>query len=179
MSAEWSVVHGPDGIHPEVLKELRNVTDEPFSTTYQRFWESGEVPADWKLADVTLIYKKGTREDPGKYRPVSLTSVPGKGREKIALSATERQVKDKAIVRRSQHRFIKGKCCLDDLFSCDSITHSMDEGKAVDITLLDLSKSFDSVPHSILLDKLSSCELSRFMPCWAMNRLNGRAQRLS
>lgn len=174
------MVHGADGIHPRVLKELGTITDEPFSTIYQRFWESGEVPADWKLADVILTYKKGTREDPGKYRPVSLTSVPGKVREKIALSATERQLKDKAIVRHSQHGFIKGKCCLDNLFSfCDSITHLMAEGKAVAITFLDFSKSLDSVPHSILLDTLSSCEMNRFVPCWAMNRLNRRAQRLS
>ncbi|KAK4827505.1 hypothetical protein QYF61_018805 [Mycteria americana] len=35
-----------------------------------------EVPADWKLANVIPVYKKGIREDPGNYRPVSLTSVP-------------------------------------------------------------------------------------------------------
>jgi hypothetical protein len=35
----------------------------------------GEVPEDWKLANVTPIFKKGKRSDPGNYRPVSLTSV--------------------------------------------------------------------------------------------------------
>jgi len=37
-----------------------------------------EVPDDWRITIVTLIYKKDRKEDPGNYRPVSLTSVPGK-----------------------------------------------------------------------------------------------------
>ena len=69
---------GPDGIHPRVLKELAYVMARLFLIIYQRSWESGEVPADWKLASVIPIYKKGMREDPGNYRPVGLTSAPGR-----------------------------------------------------------------------------------------------------
>lgn len=42
----------------------------------------------------------------------------------------------------------------------------MDEGKAVDVVFLDFSKAFDTVPHSILLDKFSSCGISRFRVHW-------------
>ena len=76
---------GPDGLHPRVLRELAGVIAEPFSTIYQCSWMTGEVPEDWRLADVTPIYKKGHKEDPGNYRPVSLTSVPGKVMEQIIL----------------------------------------------------------------------------------------------
>ncbi|KAK4824960.1 hypothetical protein QYF61_021648 [Mycteria americana] len=37
----------------------------PLLIIYQRSWESGEVPADWKLANVITIYKNGVREDQG------------------------------------------------------------------------------------------------------------------
>ena len=40
-------------------------------------WNHGEVPADWKTAGVTPLFKKGGRQKAGNYRPVSLTSVVG------------------------------------------------------------------------------------------------------
>lgn len=46
-------------------------------------WETGAVPADWKLANTALIVKKGKKEDPRNYRPVILTSVTGKIMEKL------------------------------------------------------------------------------------------------
>ncbi|KFO84026.1 hypothetical protein N320_02384, partial [Buceros rhinoceros silvestris] len=66
---------GTDGIHPRVLRELAEVPTKPLSIIYQQSWLSGEVPVNWSLADVTSIYKKGRKEDPGNYRPVSLISV--------------------------------------------------------------------------------------------------------
>ncbi|PKU30465.1 rna-directed dna polymerase from mobile element hypothetical protein [Limosa lapponica baueri] len=111
---------GPDGFHPRVLKELVDVTAGPLSIIYQRSGESGEsgeVPADWKLANVIPIYKKSVREDPGNYRPISLTSVPGKVIEKIILGASERHLKDNAIIRHSQYGFTKGKSSLTNLIS--------------------------------------------------------------
>ena len=68
---------GPDEIHPRVLRELVEVIAKPLSIIYQRSLLTGEVPEDWRLPSVTPIYKKGCKEDPGNYRPVSLTSVWG------------------------------------------------------------------------------------------------------
>ncbi|RMC12060.1 hypothetical protein DUI87_11193 [Hirundo rustica rustica] len=70
---------GPDGIHPRVMRELADELGKPLSIIYQQSWLTGEVPDDWKLASVTLIHKKGGREDPSNYRPLSLTSVPDNG----------------------------------------------------------------------------------------------------
>ena len=50
------------------------------------------------------------------------------------------------------------------------------KGKAMDVIFLDFSKAFATVPHSILLNKPSSCEIYRFTPCYVMNWLNHRAQ---
>lgn len=42
------------GIHPSLLKD---VMAGPLLILYRRFWESGEAPTDWKLANVIPIYK--------------------------------------------------------------------------------------------------------------------------
>ena len=52
----------------------------------------------------------------------------------------------------------------------------MDEGKAVDIAYLDFNKAFDTVPHSILLEKLSAHGLDSCNLCWVRNWLEGWAQ---
>ncbi|KFQ19671.1 hypothetical protein N332_09270, partial [Mesitornis unicolor] len=89
---------GPDGIHPRVLRELAEVLAKPLSIIYQQSWLTGEVPVDWRLANVTPIYKKGWKEDPGSYRPVSLTSVPGKVMEQIILTAIISHMQDKQAI---------------------------------------------------------------------------------
>ena len=170
---------GPDEIHPRVLRELAEVIAEPLSIIYQRSLLAGEVPEDWRLANVTPIYKKGCREDPGNYRPVSLTSVPGKIMEQIVLREITRHVRDNRGIRPSQHGFTKGRSCLTNLISFyDLVTRLVDEGKAVDVVYLDFSKAFDTVSHSILLQKLAVRGLDRYTLGWVRNWLEGRAQRV-
>ncbi|KAK4832243.1 hypothetical protein QYF61_021168 [Mycteria americana] len=170
---------GPDGLHPRVLDELADVMAGPLSIIYQGSWESREVPPDWKLANVISIYKKGVMEDPGNYSAVSLTSVPGKMMEKIILDAIERCLKNNAVFRHSQDGFTMGKSCLTSLMSFyEKVTHLVDEEKAVDVVFLDFKKAFDAVPHSILLDKLSNCEMRRYRVRWVKNWLESRAQRV-
>ena len=95
---------GPDEIHLRVLRELAEVVAELLSIIYQRSLLTGEVPEDWRLANVTPIYKKGCREDLGNYRPVSLTSVPRKIMEQIVL----REITDRGGVQRAFGCCVKG-----------------------------------------------------------------------
>ncbi|PKU49671.1 rna-directed dna polymerase from mobile element jockey-like [Limosa lapponica baueri] len=170
---------GLDGIHPRLLRELARELTKPLPIIYQQSWSTGEVPDDWRVANVTSIYKKGWKEDPGNYKPVSLTSVPGKVMEQIILSAIMQRMKDTQVIRPSQHGFMRGRSCLTNLTSFyDKVTRLVDEGKAVDVVYLDFSKAFDTVPHSILLRKLANHGIDKCTLHWVKNWLDGCAQRV-
>jgi hypothetical protein len=65
---------GLDGIHPKMLFELRKEISEPLAKLFNDSLESGVVPADWKDAAVTPLFKNGKKSDVQNYRPISLTS---------------------------------------------------------------------------------------------------------
>jgi len=135
------------------------------------------VPEDWRKANVTPVFKKGKKGDPGNYRPVNLTSIPGKVMEQLILDVINKQVEEKKVIRSSQHGFIKGKSCLTNPIAFyDGMTAWEDEGRAVDVVDLDFSKAFDTVSHNILRGKLRKCGLDEWSVKWIENRLNGRTQ---
>ncbi|KGL83727.1 RNA-directed DNA polymerase from mobile element jockey, partial [Tinamus guttatus] len=89
---------GPDGMHTRVLRELADVIAKPLSIIFERSRRMGEVPEDWKKANVTPVFKKGKKEDPGNYRPVSLTSVPRKVMERVILAVVSGHKEDKKVL---------------------------------------------------------------------------------
>ncbi|CAM5111223.1 unnamed protein product [Natator depressus] len=170
---------GPDALHPRVLKELAAVIAEPLAIIFENSWRSGEVPDDWKKANVVPIFKKGKKEDPGNYRPVSLTSVPGKIMEQVLKESILKHLHNRKVIRNSQHGLTKGRSCLTNLITFyDEITGSVDEGKAVDVLFLDFSKAFDMVSHSILVSKLKKYGLDEWTIRWIESWLDCRAQRV-
>ncbi|RMC08869.1 hypothetical protein DUI87_13863 [Hirundo rustica rustica] len=112
------------------MRELSDELAKPLSIIYHQSWITGKVPDDWKLANVTPIHKKGGREDPSNYRPVSLTSVPGKIMEQFILRVITQNLQDGQGLRPNQHRFRRGKSCLTNLISLyDQVTHLVDDTK--------------------------------------------------
>lgn len=74
-------------------------------SVFQWCWESGEVPVEWKLANLPIV-KHDKKDDPDNYRSISLTLVPGKIMEKV-LGVTEKHLKDDAVTGHSHHRFTR------------------------------------------------------------------------
>jgi len=88
----------------------------------------------------------------------------GEVTEKIVLGAIGRQLKNKLIGRHSQSSSSEIPTFLISFHFKIRSPHLMDEGKAVDVIFLSFSKTSDTVPHNLLLDKSSNGETHGFTP---------------
>ena len=133
-------------MHPQVLRELADIIAGPLSIIFDRSWQPGEVLEDGKKADVTPVFKKGKREDPGNCRPVSITSIPGKVVQQLILGAISKYMKDKKVIRSSQPALTRGKLCLTNLIAfCDGKTGWVEEGRAVDVVYVQFVQIFPNL----------------------------------
>jgi len=70
-------------IHPFVVKSCAVAFSEALSVIFSRSFISSRIPDAWRLAQISPIFKKGSRSSPDNYRPISLTSVPCKLMKRI------------------------------------------------------------------------------------------------
>ncbi len=99
---------GPGGVSPRLLKDYEKSLALPLEILFNKSIHTGETPSDWKTANVTPIFKKGIKGDPGNYRPVSLTSVPCKVLESI--------IKDMLMQHLIGNNLIKEKLLRQNIF---------------------------------------------------------------
>ena len=145
---------GVDEITPKLLKEIV----EQFSTPLANMsLEERIVPSEWKEAKITPLFKKGSRNKPENYRPVSLTSVECKLLETLIRDHIVEFFVKHYLINTSQHGFLKARSCLTYfLYFLEEITKWVDDGSPVDVVYLDFQKAFDKVPHQRLLLKLKA-----------------------
>ena len=128
---------------------MYRTVEKPVYHVINHSLETGRLPKGWKKANVVPIYKGGEKEDPLNYRPVSLTSVMCKLREKFIK-------KDGWTSWRKGRYQPKGNLVSENLLSFYSrVTDAVQERKGwVDCTYLDLKKAFDKMPYRKLLFRL-------------------------
>ena len=104
--------------------------------------KTGCLPEDWRDANISPIFKRGDRQQTQNYRPISLTSISCKILEHI-------------IVKHILNHFDLHKIFNKFLERTNDFLSSLDAKEQVDVTIMDFSEVFDTVPHRRLLAKLN------------------------
>jgi len=170
---------GADGMLPRFLLEIVDEICHPVTVLLRRSMDTGQVPDDWKQANVSPIYKKGSRLKAENYRPVSLTSQLCKVFESLIRDVIVRHLEDHHLINDSQHGFRKGRSCLSNLLVfLDRVTDIVDQGDNADVIFLDFAKAFDKVPHARLIAKIRSHGIGGRLLAWIEEWLKNRRQRV-
>lgn len=170
---------GCDQVRAIVLKRAATGFAYPLMLLFIKSLNSGEVPLEWREANVSPIYKNGPRTDAANYRPVSLTSIVCKIIEGIIKDKLLQYLVVNRLIAKEQHGFIPGKACNTNLLeTIDVITDSLNKGYQVDVIFLDFEKAFDKVSHRKLIQKLRAFEISEVVICWIESFLTNRRQRI-
>jgi hypothetical protein len=168
---------GADDLSPRLLKEIQKEIIQPVLYIWSKSIQDGNVPQDWKIANVCPIFKKGSRNEPGNYRPVSLTSQIGKLFESIIRDAIVSHLESNGLIFDSQHGFRRGRSCLSNVLTfLDKATRLIDEGEACDAIYLDFAKAFDTVPIERLLMKVENHGITGKLLKWIGEWLKDRKQ---
>ena len=102
---------GPDKIGPRVLQATSDVLCSPLSVVFTKSLQEGVVPDDWRKANITPIFKSGSRMSAGNYRPVSLTCIVCKIMESIIRDNMIVHLVKFQLIKASQHGFMNSKSC--------------------------------------------------------------------
>ena len=147
---------GPDGISPWILKECADELCHPIFLIFTSSLQQGKLPQIWKKANITPLYKKGSKSNPLNYRPVSLTSVVCKILEKLIREEWRTMLEEQKMLTDKQFGFRQGRSCVSNLLCFyDRVTDAIQQRDGwVDGIYLDFAKAFDKVPHKRLIWKL-------------------------
>ena len=153
---------GPGGISLMVLRELSSVIAPALQKIFSKSLSSHQVPEDWEKALVTPIFKKGDKDCPANYRPISLTCICSKFLEYIITKSIMSHPEHHNLLCHLQHGFRRFKWRESQLIEFVSDIVDNSHAKQTDIIILDFSKALDKVHHNRMV--LEATLWSRLKP---------------
>jgi hypothetical protein len=171
---------GPDKIPAPILKQFGAEFAPHLATIFNTSITKGEVPTDWRQANVIPIFEKGERYLASNNRPVSPPRICCKRLEHIVVSNILKHLDLHNILVDCQHGFrAKRSCEIQLLTLSHELLSNLHSSIQTDLIIPEFSKAFDNVPHKKLLWKLNNCGIRGNTWKWVSAFLSNRMQQVT
>ena len=145
---------------------------------FARSISTGIFPSEWKTARVSPIFKKGKKNDPNNYRPISVIPAVAKIFEKVIFEQLYNYFNINRLLTHCQSGFRSLHSTLTALLEATSNwSVNIDSGLLNGVIFIDLKKAFDTIDHDILLRKLQIYGVDQSSLKWFQSYLSGRSQK--
>ena len=121
------------------------------------------------------IHKRREKSYVENYRPISLLPLISKVLERCVFYNIKNHVFEQ--INPCEHGFVPGKSCVTQLIEVfEQIGYKLDNGEQIDVIYIDMSKAFDKVSHSQLVDRLHDFGFRGNILKWFSSYLSNRYQ---
>ena len=168
---------GPQSIPVNLLKLIADLILIPLSNIIANSFNSGVFPDPLKTSKVIPIHKGDSADQVNNYRPISLLSIFDKIIEKVMYKRLYSFLEQHDILFQNQFGFRKNNSTTFALLEItERIKETIDNRKYGCGIFIDLRKAFDTVNHSILLNKLNHYGIRDSAFDWFKSYLTNRKQ---
>lgn len=144
-----------DGIKIKPVKYVLDLVVQYIAYVFNLCLSQGVFPTRMQVAKVTILYKKGDKNEMANYRPVSILPVFSKGLEKIILSRLCHFSEKHSLINNEQFGFRKHRSTeLALLEQKEFILNAFEDKQLALGVYVDFTKAFDYLNHALLLQKM-------------------------
>lgn len=168
---------GYDEITGKLLQHCKEEITKPLLHIINTSITENKIPLNLKISKIYPTFKKGDRQDPGNYRPISNLPTISKLLERIIYNQIINHLELNNLLTICQHGFRRKRGTNTAIAQlCEDIATIWEDKKNASGLFLDLQKAFDSLDWNILLQKLRKLNIRGNAIKWIENYLQHRYQ---
>ena len=149
---------GEDTIENSMLKNLPTTSKQYLLDLFNKLWNEGTIPKEWKTSIILPILKQGKEaSNPKSYRPISLTSCICKLFERMVSARLVWFLEKNAKFSPHQYGFRPGRCTMDPIAALTTdILDGFSDSKTTTAIFFDLEKAFDTISRHTIITNLTN-----------------------
>ena len=172
-----NAISGLDKVSVTLVQDAAKSISYPLAVIYNSSLQNGVFSEVWNAAKATPINKLGARTDVNNYRPIYVISVFSRMLERSSHDRLFELLQANTTLIDNQYAFRKLYSRMTSLITSTDYWYENIDCSKINLTIfLDLKKAFDTVDHTILIQKLQEYGIKDREGEWFQSYLSNRQQ---